>query len=52
MAASIIFLSAVTRRVFPVEILRSSDAAPVSAMGIVLIHRPFVLPRFVVVVIC
>ena len=35
MAASIIFLSADTRRVFPVEILLSRNVAPVSAMCIV-----------------
>ena len=35
MAASIIFLSAGTRRVFPVEILLSRDVAPVSVMCIV-----------------
>ena len=35
MAASIIFLSACTRRVFPVEIFLSRDVAPLSAMCIV-----------------
>ena len=35
MGASIIFLSAGTRRVFPVEILMSRDIAPVNAMCIV-----------------
>ena len=35
MAESIIFLGAGTRRVFPVEIILSSDVAPVSTMCIV-----------------
>ena len=35
MAASIIFLSAGSRRVFPVEIFLSRDGAPMSAMFIV-----------------
>ena len=35
MAVSIIFLSAGSRRVFPVEFLLGSDVAPVSAMWIV-----------------
>ena len=48
MVASIIFLSAGTRRVFPVEILLSSDVAPVSAMF--LVHHPFVPLLFVGVV--
>ena len=47
MAASIIFLSAGTRRVFPVEIFLSRDVAPVSAICFFPVHRPFVFPRFV-----
>ena len=48
MTASIILLSACTRRVFPVEIFLGRYIAPVSAMFFSFpVHRPFVLPSFV-----
>ena len=47
MAASLIFLSVGTRRVYPVEIFLSRDVAPMSAMCIVSSASSFVLPRFV-----
>ena len=50
MAASIIFLTACTRRVFPVDTFLSRYVAPLSAMCIVLVHRPFILPQLVDVV--
>ena len=48
MIASIIFLSAGTRRVFSVEIFLCRDVAPVSAMFIVPVHRPFVRHCYIV----
>ena len=52
MAASIIFLSASIRRVFPVELLLSSDVKPGDCNVLFLVHRPFVPLRFVGVVFC
>ena len=46
MAASIIFFRGSTRRVFPVEILLSSDVAPVYCV-LCLVHLLFVPLRFV-----
>ena len=47
MATSIIFLSAGTRRVFPVEIFLSRDVAPVSAICIVSSTSSICFPRCV-----